>query len=302
VTLSDGPADQGDGCVNRFVLTLLLLAVTAVWGWTFAVVKDAIAVYGVVPFLAVRFVIGTAALSIVAARRVTRRSCVAGGLIGAILAAAYLLQTFGLRYTTATNCGLITGLFAVFALLANRALFGVRVHSLFWLAVGLGVVGLLLLTGADPSRPAMGDLLTLGCAACFGVQIALLDRYAKGHDPFALTLVQLASASIIFLFAWPITDTVSWPAAGVWFALIVTGVLATAAGFCIQVLVQQRLPAARVAIILATEPVFAALFGFLAGDRLTLLQISGAALMVGAVVLSEVGTARISIRRPISEP
>ena len=71
--------------------------------------------------------------------------------------------------------------------------------------------------------------------------------------------------------------------------LLVTGILATAAGFFVQTYAQQRLPAVQAAVIIVTEPVFAAFFGYLlVGDRLTALQIFGASLMVGALVLSEV--------------
>ena len=252
-------------------------------------VKDAIDAYCVIGFLAIRFAIGSASLAVVAARRITVRSAVVGSLIGVVLASSYLLQTFGLRYTTATNCGLITGLFAVCGLLANRILFGVRTLPLSWAAAGLGVVGLFLLTGAGPSPATLGDLLSLGCAAGFGLQIALLDRFARQHDPIALTFAQIASATIIFLLVWPLMEPIAWPSRTVWIALAVTGVLATAAGFYIQVLAQQQIPAVRVAIILTLEPVFATFFGYLlAGDRLTGIQFTGAILMFAAVVVAEV--------------
>ena len=197
--------------MNRLLLTFLLIAVAAVWGWTFSLVKDAIGAYCAIGFRAIRFAIGSTSLGIVAARRITGRSLMAGSLIGVVLAAAYLLQTFGLRYTTASNCGLTTGLFAVFGLLANRILFGARTLPLLWAAAGLSIVGLFLLTGASPSPASMGDMLTLGCALGFGLQIALLDRFAEQHDPIVLTFAQIASATIIFMLVWPLTEPVGWP-------------------------------------------------------------------------------------------
>lgn len=275
--------------MNRIVLTLVLISVTAVWGWTFSMVKDAVDAYCVVGFLAIRFAIGSASLGIMSARRITARSLLVGSLIGVVLAAAYLLQTFGLQRTTATNCGLITGLFVVFGLLANRILFGVRTLPLFWTAAGLSVVGLFLLTGTGPSPATLGDMLAFGGAACFGLQIALLDRFAKQHDPIALTFAQIASATIIFLLAWPLTEPVALPSLDVWMALVITGVLATAFGFYAQVLAQQQIPAVRVAIILTLEPVFATFFGYLlAGDRLTGIQLTGAILMFASVVIVEI--------------
>ena len=253
------------------------------------VVKDAVAVYGVVSFLAIRFAIGCSLIGAGSLRRFSLGPLWIGGCIGAVLAVAYLFQTFGLRHTTATNCGLITGLFVVFAPLANRLLFGVRTSRVFWAAIALSIVGLFLLTGSGPDPLAKGDLLTLAAAACFGLHIAMLDRYAKHHDTTLLAFWQLASATLIFLLVWPLTEPLVLPPGEVWFALLITGVLATAAAFFIQTYVQRRLPAVRTAIVISTEPIFAAFFGYtLAGDRLTGLQLAGGALMIAAVVLAEV--------------
>jgi drug/metabolite transporter (DMT)-like permease len=296
-TQLDGPGRAGGpgeppvrrGRMARAALTCMLLGVVAVWGWTFALMKDAIAEFGVVSFLAVRFAIAAAALLPFTAGRLTGGGLRVGGRIGVVLAAAYLLQTFGLRHTTATNTGLITGLFIVFAPLAGRTLYGVRTAGALWGAVGVSVLGLALLSGAGASGPTAGDALTLGGAACFGLHIALLDRHAKRHDPAVLAQGQIALAAALFLAAWPFVERPAWPTPSVWFALLVTGVVATALAFFVQTFVQRRLTAVETASIIILEPVFAAVFGhLLAGDRLTPLQLLGAALMVGSLAAVEV--------------
>jgi drug/metabolite transporter (DMT)-like permease len=273
----------------RLIYTLLLVAVTAVWGWTFVVVQDAISVYGVLPFLAVRFVLAGAVLTPIYAAKLTRRSLIVGGGIGVVLAAGYLFQTTGLLFTTPTNSGLITGLFVVFAPLADRLLFGASMSRQVVLAVSLSVVGMVLLAGAGPEGANWGDLLTLLCAAALGLHIALLSRYAAFHDAGALTLAQILAMALLFMVVWPFFDSVSLPPPEVWVALLVTGLLASAGAFLVQTTVQQRIPAARTAIILTMEPVFAALFGYwLAGDRLVAVQILGAILILSALVIGEV--------------
>ena len=273
----------------RLIYTLLLVAVTAVWGWTFVVVQDAISVYGVVPFLAVRFVLAGAALTPIYAAKLTRRSLIVGGGIGGVLAAGYLFQTTGLLFTTPTNSGLITGLFVVFAPLADRLLFGANLSRQVVLAVALSLVGIILLAGGGPEGANWGDLLTLLCAAALGLHIALLSRYAASHDAGALTLAQILSMALLFLIVWPFFATVSFPPPEVWVALLVTGLLASAGAFLVQTTVQQHIPAARTAIILTMEPVFAALFGYwLAGDRLVAVQILGALMILSALVIGEV--------------
>src|ERR671916_2370987 len=195
----------------RIFYTLLLVAVTAVWGWTFVVVQDAIVLYGVLPFLAVRFFLAGAALAPIYAARLTRRSLLVGGGIGVVLAAGYLFQTTGLLFTTPTNSGLITGLFVVFAPLADRTFFGTGVARQVLVAVGLSLFGMVLLAGGGPEGANWGDLLTLLCAAALGLHIALLSRYAAGHDASSLTLAQILAMAVLFAVLWPFAGTVSLP-------------------------------------------------------------------------------------------
>ncbi|TCJ20050.1 DMT family transporter [Rubrobacter taiwanensis] len=275
--------------MERLVYTLLLVGVTAVWGWTFVVVRDAVAVYSVLGFLALRFAVASAALLGFAGFRISRRELAVGGAIGLVLAAAYLLQTLGLRFTTPTNSGIITGLFVVFAPIADRVLFGVRPGRQVLIAVVLSVAGIALVAGESPEEVRVGDILTVLCALAFGTHIALLSRYSRYHDTTNLAFAQILSMTLVFLFLWPFFEPVEPPPAGVWLAIILTGLVASALAFYIQTLVQRRLPAAQTAVILTMEPVFAALFGYwLAGDRLTPVQLAGATLILSALLIGEV--------------
>ena len=275
--------------MKQLLLSALLLAIVIIWGWTFVAVKEATAVYGVVPFLAVRFAIGSACVGVFAARGTELRSLISGAWIGLPLAAAYLLQTFGLRDSTATNTGLITGLFIVFAPLANRLLFGMRTRGILWAAIAVSLGGLALLTGAAPQGLRAGDALTLGGAACFGLHVALLDRYSKGHRAVTLALGQLATVTVLLASIWTVQGPFEWPPAQIWPTLLLTGGICTAAGFFVQTFVQQRLSAVQTGMIILTEPIFAAVFGWLlAGERLTGLQMLGGGLLVAAVFAAEI--------------
>jgi drug/metabolite transporter (DMT)-like permease len=271
--------------VTRILLTCLLVGVTAIWGWTFVVVKDAILLYGVMAFLAIRFAVASITLAPLCLKRMTRRTLLVGMGIGLAMAAGYVLQTFGLRCTTPTNCGLITGLFVVFAPISARILFGVRLGWTLLVSVAASLVGMALLTGQMPGQLRLGDYLTLGCAAAFGLHIALLSRYAREHDALVLAFGQMLSSAVLFGVAWPLVEPITWPEPKVWLSLLLTGTVASALAFYVQTLVQQRLTAARAAIILTMEPVFAAIFGYwLAGDRLTSLQLAGAACILAAQI------------------
>jgi drug/metabolite transporter (DMT)-like permease len=286
----------------RLLYTLLLVGVTAVWGWTFVVVQDAIALYGVLPFLALRFALAAAVLAPLSARAVARRTLVVGGGIGLVLALGYLLQTTGLLFTTPTNSGLITGLFVVFAPLADRLFFGAQASRRIMVAVVLSLLGMALLAGGGSDGVNAGDLLTLLCAVALGLHIALLSRYSARHDTVGLTFAQILAMAILFAALWPLSGAVALPPREVWGALLVTGLLASAGAFYVQTFVQRRIPAARTAIILTMEPVFAALFGYwLAGDRLSAVQLGGAALILSALVVGEILPALAKRRAPADE-
>lgn len=286
----------------RLLYTLLLVGVTAVWGWTFVVVRDAIALYGVLPFLAVRFALAAAALAPLSAPGISRRTLVVGGGIGLVLALGYLLQTTGLLFTTPTNSGLITGLFVVFAPLADRLFFGAQAARRILVAVVLSLLGMALLAGGGPERVNPGDLLTLLCAVALGLHIALLSRYSGGHDTAGLTFAQILAMAILFAALWPLSGALALPPREVWGALLVTGLLASAGAFYVQTFVQRRIPAARAAIILTMEPVFAVLFGYwLAGDRLSAVQLGGAALILSALVVGEILPTLAKRRAPADE-
>ncbi|HZC19493.1 MAG TPA: DMT family transporter, partial [Rubrobacteraceae bacterium] len=230
-----------------------------------------------------------AALAPHAARRVSRRTLVVGMAVGLVLTFGYLFQTAGLLFTTPTNSGLITGLFVVFTPLANLLFFRRRPSRLVLVAVVLSLLGMVLFAGGGPDGANRCDLLTMLCAAALGLHIALLSRCAAGHDASGLAFVQMVSMALVFGLLWPLFESVAFPPREAWISLVATALVASAGAFWAQTFVQQRLPAARAAVILTTEPVFAALFGYwLAGGRLVLLQIFGAALILSALAASEV--------------
>jgi drug/metabolite transporter (DMT)-like permease len=274
--------------MQSWTSALMLIGVTAVWGWTFVVVQDAISAYGVLGFLALRFALASVALASLLVG-MTRRTLLVGSGIGLVLAMGYLFQTLGLLYTTPTNSGLITGLFVVFAPLTARVLFKVHVSRQVVAAVILSLTGLVLLAGQSPSGVRIGDALTVVCAMALGIHIALLSRYAREHNAGSLALAQMLSMAVLFSLMWPLFEPVAVPPREVILAIVLTGLVASAVAFYVQTTVQQRIPAARAAIILTMEPVFAAFFGYwLAADRLSPVQIAGAALILSALFVGEV--------------
>jgi drug/metabolite transporter (DMT)-like permease len=291
------------------VATAALILVTAVWGVTFVQVKDAVELYPLLAFLAVRYAIATVALAPPALGRVRtlgRDGLLAGGILGLLIALGIGLQTAGLERTTVTNAGFITGLYVLFTPLLGLALFRTRIPRQLWLAVGLAIVGLAMLSGV-PEGSATGDLLVLASAVAQALQIVMVERYARRYDVFALTFVQVAAACITFgAIALALGDLSVPHGTTVWAALIVTGLFAVAFGLLVQVWAQRRVSATRIAIIFSLETVFAGLAGYLfAGDRIGAIGLAGCAVIFVGIVLAEpaaAATLRRLVGRPEPEP
>jgi drug/metabolite transporter (DMT)-like permease len=270
---------------------LALVAVTAVWGLTFVQVKDALELYPLFAFLAVRFAISTVALAPFAwgeLRVLPREGFVAGFGVGALLALAYGFQTAGLELTTVSSTGFITGLYVVFTPLIGLAVLGTPVPRALWAGVALAVAGLLLLNGA-PGGSATGNALVLVAAFAAALQIVALERFAPRYDARALTFLQMATAFVGFVAIALVLGQLEVPrGATVWAALLVTGVFAGALGFLVATWVQARTTAARAALVFTLEAPFAAIAGVVLADEvLGWPGWAGCAVMMAGILLAE---------------
>jgi drug/metabolite transporter (DMT)-like permease len=282
-----------------------LIAVTAVWGVTFVQVKDAVELYPLFGFLALRFAIASVVLAVPAAGRLRtlgRPGWVAGSGLGLLLAAGYGLQTAGLERTTVSSAGFITGLYVVFTPLLALLLFRTRVGGAVWIGVALAVAGLAMLSGIGAGDP-LGDLLVLLGSAAYSVQIVLMERYAPRYDPIAFTHAELLAAFAGFAVLAVALGQIEVPRGWtVWGALLVTGVFASALAFLVQTWAQRRTSATRTALAFALEPVWAGIFGFwLAGDRLGAVGWGGCAVIMAGILVAEPEAAR-TLRRLVGAP
>jgi drug/metabolite transporter (DMT)-like permease len=284
---------------------VVLVAVTAVWGVTFVQVKDAVAIYPLFAFLALRFAIASATLAVPGTTRVRSLGWAgagAGVLTGALLGAGYALQTAGLQRTSVSSTGFITGLYVVLTPVLALILFRDRLGRAATAGVALAVVGLALLSGVHGGS-VVGDLLVLAGAAVYSLQIVLMERFAPRYDAIAFTLVEMLAAFAgllaVALAAGQLHVPHGWT---VWTALLVTGVFASALAFLAQTWAQRRTSATRTALAFSLEPVWAAFFGItLAGDTLGVVGFVGCAVIMAGILLAEPAAAEVLarlVRRP----
>jgi drug/metabolite transporter (DMT)-like permease len=279
------------------IYVLFFVGVTAVWGWTFVVVKNAIAEYPTLPFLQLRFIIALVVMAVLVRRLPTRKELLVGLVAGSVLAGGYLTQTVGLSLISPGNAGLITGLLVLFTPLLDRV-FGVPLKRRTIIAVILAVIGIGMLTGG-PSGFGLGDVLVIVCAVLFALHIVLLSRWSPGLRSAPLAMVQMGACALIFSAGG--TWTLRMPSTEVWIAIVITGVFASALAFYIQTWAQAHIDASRTALIIAMEPAWAvAAAVVLAGQRFGLPQAAGAALVLAAIVGHEL--APLKFKTPEHEP
>jgi drug/metabolite transporter (DMT)-like permease len=271
---------------------LALTGVCIIWGSTFVVVKHAVERMPVMDFLAWRFVIASVAMAAFRPRAVRTLSAAErrqGVVLGLALGAGYVAQTFGLQRTPATVSGFITGLFVVFTPLCSAALLRRRVSALAWASVAIATAGLALLSLRGLSV-GTGEAITLLCAIAFALHIVGLGEWSRPTNAYGLAVVQLSTVALLAIVGAAPQSLGPPPDAGVWGAIMLTAIGATALGFLGQTWAQAHLPPTRAAVVMTMEPVFAGVFGVaIGGDRLQARTVIGALLVLAAMYLVELG-------------
>lgn len=275
--------------------TLGLTAVTAVWGSTFFLIKDVLVVLPVTDFLAVRFVV--AAVVMVAAfwrplRRLDARAWRRGSLLGLVYGVAQLLQTQGLTTTDASVSGFITGMYVVLTPVLAALLLRQRNPTSTWLAVGLATTGLAVLS-LRGMAVGSGELVTLLGALVYALHIVGLGAWSTQRDALGLSTVQMiVIAGVCLVAALPGGVSMS-PDATTWAAVLYMSLVAGAGALVVQTWAQAHLTATRAAIVMTTEPVFAAVFAvLLGGESLGPRVLLGGALVLAAMYMVELAPRR----------
>jgi len=284
---------------SPMVASFALVGVTAVWGYTFLAVQDAIATMPVMDFLAWRFLVASVvmiALRPTCLRDVTRLELLRGLGLGTVLGLGYIAQTYGLRYTSAAISGFITGMFVVLTPVMSWVLLRRKTNRNTWMVVALATVGLALLSLKGWSV-GIGELLTLGCAVFFAIHIVFLGEWSSQYKPYRFSLLQIGTVAAIALIAAAPGGIAVPPSPGVWGVIGITGVLATAVAFLVQTWAQSLVSATRAAVVMTMEPVFAGLFAvIIGGHQLTLRTLGGAACIVAAMLIINLKSARSATR------
>ncbi|WP_436533448.1 DMT family transporter [Actinoplanes sp. HUAS TT8] len=274
---------------------LALVVVTAFWGATFLTVQHGLAMTGPWTFVALRFAIAALALAALAPRALrglTGRELGVGALVGLMLAGGYGLQTVGLQSIPSSTSAFLTAMYVPLVPLLQWAWTRRSPSAGAWAGIVCAFGGLLLLTGATASGLHLGggEIATIVSTVAIAAEILLIGRFAGTVDARRVTIVQLAVCALVAAGIAPISGesvpAFSWP------LLAIAGGLGVASAVIQMTMnwAQRSVSPTRATIIYAAEPVWAALVGRLAGENLGLAALTGGALIVVAVLVSEIKT------------
>jgi drug/metabolite transporter (DMT)-like permease len=282
--------DGGTPARLATLATIGLIAVTAIWGSTFFMIKDVVGRMPVASFLAVRFCIAALAMVLLFHRallRLPRRQWLQGLALGALYGISQMLQTGGQVSISASVSGFVTGMYVVFTPLLTTVLLRQRLPSVTWVAVLLAVGGLALLALHGLSV-SIGVWLTLCAAALYALHIVALSLWSRPGDAFAMSTVQmLAIAAVCLLGTLPHGPALP-PDRAAWIAILYMALASGAGAMLMQTWAQAHLTATRAAIVMTLEPVFAAGFAVAVGqDTLNWRMLVGGALVLAAMYLVE---------------
>ncbi len=274
---------------------IYLLVIVIIWGSTFAIIKGVLDQIPTFTFLAYRFLLAALILYLIFWKRIKenidKTTLKKGVLIGIFLFLGYAFQTVGLKYTTATKTGFITGLSVVLVPIISHFFIKEKINRNSVIGVILAFIGLWFLNYGSSFIFNLGDFLVLLCAVSFAMHIISVGLYAKKVDYVPLVIIQL---TIVFVLCLLMAIIFERPALhlsysfDVWWPIILTGVFATALAFYMQNRFQRYSTATKTAIIFSGEPIFAAVFAyFLLGEKVGLIAWAGGLLIIFGMIISQ---------------
>lgn len=281
------------------IATLAILVVTAIWGSTFFIIKDAVSLVDPIDFLAARFTIGAAIPAAIFWRRLRRLNAQqwqVGLALGGLYGLAQIVQTVGLQHTDASVSGFITGTYVVLTPIIMWVAFKARLNSMTWVAVGIAVMGLAVLSLTGAGSGGIGEALTLVGATMYALHIVLLDRWSRTMDAVSLTVVQLIGVAIVCAFLG-LPGAYRIPAdTTVWSAILYTAIFAGVITMLLQTWAQRHISPTRVALMMTFEPVFASAFAVaFGGENVTSrLLIGGSLILLATFVGLRAGKADVT--------
>ena len=274
---------------------IYLLGIVIIWGSTFAIIKSVLDQIPTFTFLAYRFLLAALILYLIFWKRIKenidKTTLKKGSLIGIFLFMGYAFQTVGLKYTTATKAGFITGVSVVLVPIISHFFIKEKINRNSMIGVVLAFIGLWFLNYSSSFSFNLGDFLVLLCAFCFAMHIISVGLFSKKLDYVLLAITQI---TVVFVLSLLMALIFERPAihlsysSNIWWSIVITGIFATALAFYMQNKFQRYSTATKTAIIFSGEPIFAAMFAYLLlGEKVGLIAWAGGLLIIFGMIISQ---------------
>ncbi|GAX87934.1 conserved hypothetical protein [Lebetimonas natsushimae] len=279
----------------------VLLILTAIfWGSTFILMKKAIEDLPTFSFLFARFFLAFLLMLLIFYKKISfqKEDIIAATILGSINFVAYATQTYSLNYVPSNIVAFITALFVVFTPMFSYILFKRKIKTNSIIGVFIAVIGLYLLTLSGKLVFNVYEIYPLLCAIFCGLHVSVTDAFSKKYNIYTLVTFQFLMVALLSILFVPFESHNIRITPVVIFALFITSFFATVFAFFVQTYAQKYTSPTKTAIIFALEPVTAALFGIIYGERLTFLQIIGGLLVITATIISEIGDKIIKFFSP----
>jgi drug/metabolite transporter (DMT)-like permease len=270
---------------ERLLPVLALSLSTAVWGSSFFLSKGIVDDHDPLTLIALRFGIGAVLMLAVrpqCLRGLSRSFWLRAVVCGGVYAAAQVPHYSGLRYVPASTAGFLVGVYVVLTPVLDFLLFRRRATPRTIAGVTLAGVGLAVLAWAGAGSPA-GFVLCLLAAAVYALQISALGAWSPSHDTWAFTLLQLGTCAVIVGTAAAVKGVDPPTSSEDWWVILYLAVVVGVVGIGVQTWAQSRIPASHAAVVMAGEPLWAAVLAVaLTAETLTTRLLVGGALLLGA--------------------
>lgn len=293
---------------KKYTAELALLLMTIIWGGTFVIVKDGLNSISTMLLIALRFLIASLILyPFIHSRikKINRDELFSGVILGAILFFAFAAQTVGLKFTTATKSGFLTGTLVVmipFLQIIIKRTFPTRGT---WLGVILVFIGILFLSSGGQSITNffqelgsgfnLGDYLTIVCAILFALHIIYIDIFTRKYNFWILLFLQLSVAAVLAFIAsfsfdlFNVEEIKLVINSNLIFGILYLAILASLINYALQTKFQKEVIPSVAGIIYSFEPIFAMLFAyFLLDERISNFGLFGAVLIFTGFVVQEI--------------
>ncbi len=282
----------------KYSSELLLIIASIVWGFAFVAQKAGMDDLGPMAYNGLRFILGAITLLPILVftkigetsqnNKLNKIPWKAGIISGSVLFLASSAQQFGIVFTTAGNAGFITSIYVILVPIIGL-LFHHKVNIQTWIGASIAIVGLYLLSASEGLQIAKGDLLVLGSAFVWAIQVLLASYYSIRVHVIKLAIIQFSLTGILSLLISFFTE--DFGLINIYEArlpIIYGGIMSVGLAFTLQLVAQKKANPTHAAIILSTESVFAALGGWLIlNERLSTIEIMGALLMLTGIILSQ---------------